>query len=66
MPHDARLKRVELTEKGWELDTKARDNVMRLEQGMREDFSEEELERFRAYLDRMTQNIVKMVEKNTK
>lgn len=66
MPHDARLKRVELTEKGWELDAKARDNVMRLEQGMREDFSEEELERFRAYLDRMTQNIVKMVEKNTK
>ena len=66
MPHDARLKKLELTEKGWELDAKARANVVRLEEGMRKDFTEEELNRFRAYLDRMTQNIVDMVDENTK
>lgn len=66
MPQDARLKKLELTEKGWELDSKAYANVMRLEEGMRKDFSEEELSRFRAYLDRMTQNIGDLIEENVK
>ena len=66
MPHDARLKKLELTEKGIKLDEEAHANVRRLEEGMKKGFSEEELELFRNYLDRMTQNVAEMVEENTK
>ena len=66
MPQDARLKKLELTEKGYALDENARANVHRLEEGMKKGFTEEELTTFRAYLDRVTQNIVDMVEENTK
>lgn len=66
MSHDARLKKLELTEKGYELDEKARANVVRLEEGMKKGFTEEELTIFREYLDRVTQNIVDLVENNTK
>lgn len=62
MPHDARLKKLELTEKGLRLDEEARANVMRLEEGMKKGFSEEELTRFREYLDRMTENIISLSE----
>lgn len=66
MPHDARLKKLELTEKGHQLDEKARANVVRLEEGMKKGFTEEELTIFREYLDRVTQNVVDLVENNTK
>lgn len=66
MSHDARLKKLELTEKGHKLDEEARANVRRLEEGMKKGFSEEELELFRNYLERMTQNVTEMVEENTK
>ena len=66
MPQDARLKKLELTEKGLALDENARANVRRLEEGMKKGFTEEELTIFRGYLERVTQNIVDMVEENTK
>lgn len=66
MPHDARLKKLVLTEKGLALDEAVRANIERLEKGMRKGFTEEELTTFRDYLDRLTQNIVDMVEENTK
>lgn len=66
MLQDARLKKIELTEKGIALDEIARSNVDKLEAGMRKGFSEDELTIFRDYLDRLTQNIVDLVEENTK
>ena len=66
MESDARLKKIVMTEKGRALDNDAHQNVVRLELGMKKGFTEEELTRFREYLDRMTQNIVDLVEENTK
>ena len=66
MPHDARLKKLVLTEKGLGLDDEAKSNIKRLEEGMKKGFTEEEIAQFRNYLDRVTQNIVDMVEENTK
>lgn len=65
MPNDARLKKIEMTEKGCIIDTAARTQVSRLEDGMKKGFTEEEFARFREYLDRITQNIVELVEENT-
>ena len=66
MEKDARLKKLQMTEKGMRYDEVARTNVIRLEEGMEKGFTEEEISRFRAYLDRLTQNIVDLVEENTK
>ena len=63
---DARLKKLMMTEKGMQYDKVARENVIRLGMGMEKGFTEEELTRFREYLDRLTQNIVDLVEENTK
>ena len=63
---DARLKKLQLTEKGRCYDQVAYTNVTRLEEGMEKGFTEEEITRFREYLDRLTQNIVDLVEENTK
>ena len=63
---DARLKKLVMTEKGMQYDEVARTNVTRLETGMEKGFTEEEITRFREYLDRLTQNIVDLVEENTK
>lgn len=65
MVNDARLKKLEMTEKGIALDDAARAHVLRLEDGMKKGFSEEELTIFREYLDRLTLNIVDLVEENT-
>lgn len=66
MPADGRLKKLEFTEKGCALDEKARANVVRLEEGMKKGFTEEELTIFREYLDRVAQNIVDLTEETTK
>ena len=63
---DARLKKIVMTEKGMQYDEVAHTNVTRLEAGMEKGFTEEEITRFREYLDRLTQNIVDLVEENTK
>lgn len=64
MEKDARLKKMEMTEKGRQFNQAALENVMRLEEGMEKGFTEEELTVFREYLDRLTQNIVDLVEEN--
>ncbi len=66
VPTDARLKKVVMTEKGVAFDDAAHENIIRLEKGMEKGFTEEELTRFRDYLERLTQNIVDLVEENTK
>lgn len=66
MKKDARLKKLEMTEKGRQYDEAARRNVICLEEGVEKGFTEEELAVFREYLDRLTQNIVELVEENTK
>ncbi|MBQ8518381.1 MAG: MarR family transcriptional regulator [Agathobacter sp.] len=66
MEKDARLKKLEMTEKGIQFDHAAHENILRLEEGMIKGFTEEEITRFREYLDRLTQNIVDLVEENTK
>ncbi len=66
MENDARLKKLEMTKKGRAFDEASRENVHRLEEGMKKGFTEEELTIFRSYLDRLTQNIVDLVEENTK
>ena len=65
MEKDARLKKLVMTEKGMQYDEVARGNVIRLEAGMEKGFTEEEIARFRQYLDRLTQNIVDLVDENT-
>lgn len=65
MESDARLKKLQMTKKGKAFDEVARGNVHRLESGMIKGFTEEELTIFRSYLDRLTQNIVDLVEENT-
>lgn len=66
MEKDARLKKLQLTEKGIQYNEVAYANVTRLEVGMEKGFTEEEITRFREYLDRLTQNIVDLVDENTK
>ena len=66
MEKDARLKKLVVTEKGLQYDAVAHANVTRLETGMEKGFTEEEIIKFREYLDRMTQNIVDLVDENTK
>lgn len=66
MPKDARLKKLEMTEKGIHFDNVAHENIIRLETGMKKGFTEEELTIFCEYLDRLTQNIVNLVDENTK
>ena len=63
---DARLKKLQMTDKGCQYDEAAHENVVRLEQGIEKGFTEEEITIFREYLDRLTQNIVDLVEENTK
>lgn len=66
MEKDARLKKLEMTEKGIQFDNAAYENIMRLEAGMTKNFTEEEITIFREYLDRLAQNIVDLVDENTK
>ncbi len=66
MERDARLKKLVMTEKGMQYDEVARANVVRLGEGMEKGFTQEEITRFREYLDRLTQNIVDLVDENTK
>lgn len=66
VPTDARLKKLQLTEKGIAFDDAARENIVRLEDGMKKGFTEEELTIFRDYLDRLAQNIMDLVDENTK
>ena len=62
MPTDGRLKKLILTEKGILLNKKAYAHIVRLNQGMKKNMTAEELELLATLLDRVTQNIVDMIE----
>lgn len=66
MKKDARLKKLQMTEKGRCYNEAALENVRHLEYGMEKGFTEQEITRFREYLDRLTQNIVDLVEEDIK
>lgn len=66
MEKDARLKKLEMTEKGIRYDEIAHANVYRLEEGMKSGFSKDELMLFQKYLDRLAENIMKLVDENIK
>lgn len=66
MEKDARLKKLEMTEKGIRYDEIAHANVHRLEEGMKSGFSKDELMLFQKYLDRLAENIMKLVDENIK
>lgn len=63
---DARLKKLQMTDKGRRYNEAAHENLVRLDQGIKKGFTEEEITIFREYLDRLTQNVVDLVEENTK
>lgn len=57
---DARLKQIVLTDKALERENKVRATIDRLEDGLKKDFTSEELTRFRGYLDKLIQNLDEM------
>lgn len=62
MSTDARLKKLILTEKGICLNKRAYANLVYLEQGMIKNITEEEVQILEKLLDKVTQNIVDMIE----
>lgn len=60
LERDGRLKKLQLTEKGYRLDEKARQNIENLEKGLIRGISEEEITIFSNVLERMIQNIVEL------
>jgi len=65
MQTDGRLKKLILTEKGILLNQKAYANLVRLEQGMIKDITPEEIQILEKLLDKVTQNIVDMIEEES-
>ena len=57
VPGDARLKRVMLTEKAWQLHGRIWEEMKALEEAMGESLSPSEREQFLEYLDRVTENL---------
>ena len=66
LERDARLKKLTLTEKGYRLDEKVRENIDHLEAAFRNGLTEEELTIFSGILDKMTQNLANLIEENPK
>jgi DNA-binding MarR family transcriptional regulator len=57
VPHDARLKKLVLTEKAWKISELMIDDAARMEQTLTKGFTEEELEYFCSCIQRMKNNI---------
>jgi DNA-binding MarR family transcriptional regulator len=57
VPHDARLKKLALTEKAWEISELMIEGANQIEKTLTEGFTEEELEYFYSYIQRMKNNI---------
>lgn len=55
--HDARLKKLTLTEKALEIDRQVEKNIADTEKRLTEGFTQEELEQLEEYLHRLTENI---------
>lgn len=57
VPHDARLKKLVLTEKSLEIKRLMDEDRNRFESALRKGFEQEELEQLHGYLDRMKENL---------
>lgn len=57
VPHDARLKKLVLTEKAWKISELMIDDATRMEQALTKGFTDEELEYFCSCIQRMKNNI---------
>lgn len=57
VPHDARLKKLELTKKAWEVATMMREDQLQMEQRLTQGFTEEERQQLLSYIKRMKDNI---------
>lgn len=60
VPDDARLKKLVLTEEGWELQQCTFHHLSELEQSVREVFTEEELNTFFSYMNRIDEKILSL------
>jgi DNA-binding MarR family transcriptional regulator len=59
--HDARLKKLELTEKAWLLKGLMREDGERLEETLLNGFSDEEVKLLESFIQRMKENILTLV-----
>lgn len=57
VPHDARLKKLTLTEKAWEISGQMIEDADRFEKTLTKGFTQEELEALFRYIQRMKNNI---------
>lgn len=57
MKNDARLKKIELTQKALEHEKRVRGNIRTIESAMRKGFSDEEFDRLLAYMNRVIENM---------
>lgn len=57
VPRDARLKKLSLTERAWEINKLMIEDANRMEETLERGFTEEELECFHSYIQRMKNNI---------
>ncbi len=57
VPHDARLKKLALTEKAWEISELMIENANQFEKTLTRGFTEDELEHLYSYIQRMKNNI---------
>ena len=62
VPHDARLKKIVLTEKAMRIHCEIDETFRKMEEGLAENISEEELEVFFATADKIRKNIERMTE----
>ena len=60
MENDARLKRIELTQKALDHEIRVRENIMVIEEAMHEGFSKEEFNMMLGFLDRVIDNMEKL------
>lgn len=57
VPHDARLKKLVLTERAWKISELMIDDAIRMEETLTRGFTEEELEYLYSYIQKMKNNI---------
>jgi DNA-binding MarR family transcriptional regulator len=57
VPNDSRLKKLVLTDKAWKLSESMKENGDKIEAALTKGFTEEELEAFYSYIQRMKDNI---------
>lgn len=65
VPHDARLKKLVLTEKSIEIKRMMDEDRMRFETVLRKGFDEEEIRALLGYLDKMKQNLKELSKEET-